>query len=256
MPLLPMTKLELGHRGEAWEPGCLRAVAGELLFTFLFVFIGVASTITAGKAAGGAGEAAAVTAAAMAQALVVAVLATAGFHVSGGHLNPAVTLSLAVGGHITLFRSALYVAAQLAGSSLACLLLRCLTGGAATPVHALADGVGPVQGVAAEAVFTFTLLLVICATILDPRRAAPPGTGPLLTGLLVGANTVAGGALTGASMNPARSFGPALATGEWAHHWVYWVGPLAGGPLAVVAYELLFMDVEDAGGAHQPLSQE
>ncbi|EEC70242.1 hypothetical protein OsI_01025 [Oryza sativa Indica Group] len=234
-----MTKLELGHRGEAWEPGCLRAVAGELLFTFLFVFIGVASTITAGKAAGGAGEAAAVTAAAMAQALVVAVLATAGFHVSGGHLNPAVTLSLAVGGHITLFRSALYVAAQLAGSSLACLLLRCLTGGAATP-----------------AVFTFTLLLVICATILDPRRAAPPGTGPLLTGLLVGANTVAGGALTGASMNPARSFGPALATGEWAHHWVYWVGPLAGGPLAVVAYELLFMDVEDAGGAHQPLPQE
>ncbi|EAZ11148.1 hypothetical protein OsJ_00996 [Oryza sativa Japonica Group] len=226
-----MTKLELGHRGEAWEPGCLRAVAGELLFTFLFVFIGVASTITAGKAAGGAGEAAAVTAAAMAQALVVAVLATAGFHVSGGHLNPASPPS----SRAPPWR---------------CLLLRCLTGGSATPVHALADGVGPVQGVAAEAVFTFTLLLVICATILDPRRAAQPGTGPLLTGLLVGANTVAGGALTGASMNPARSFGPALATGEWAHHWVYWVGPLAGGPLAVVAYELLFMDVEDAGGAH------
>ncbi|KAF0917357.1 hypothetical protein E2562_017528 [Oryza meyeriana var. granulata] len=255
MPLLPMTKLELGRRGEAWEPGCLRAVLGELLLTFLFVFVGVAATMTAGKAAGGADQPSAVTAAAMAQALVVAVLATAGFHVSGGHLNPAVTLALAVGGHITLLRSALYILAQLLGSSLACLLLRCLTAGSVTPVHTLAEGVGPIQGAVAEAVFTFTLLLVICATILDPRRAAPPGTGPLLTGLLVGANTVAGGALTGASMNPARSFGPALATGAWAHHWVYWVGPLAGGPLAVVAYELLFMEM-DAAGAHHPLPQE
>ena len=79
----------------------------------------------------------------------------------------------------------------------------------------------------AEAVFTFSLLLVICATILDPRKLLP-GAGPLLTGLLVGANSIAGAALSGASMNPARSFGPAVATGVWTHHWVYWVGPLAG----------------------------
>uniref|UniRef100_A0A0D9UYQ8 Aquaporin n=1 Tax=Leersia perrieri TaxID=77586 RepID=A0A0D9UYQ8_9ORYZ len=247
-----MTKLELGHRGEAWEPGCLRGVIGELVFTFLFVFIGVASVMTAGKATD---SSSALTAAAMAQALVVSVLATSGFHISGAHLNPAVTLAVAVAGQITLFRAALYALAQLLGSSLACLLLRCLTGGAATPVHALAAGVGPVQGAVAEAVFTFALLLVIRATILDPRgaAAAPPGCGPLLTGLLVGANTVAGGALTGASMNPARSFGPALASGVWAHHWVYWVGPLVGGPLAVVVYDLLFVE---GGGTHQPLPQE
>lgn len=246
-----MTKLELGRCGEASEPDFLRGVLGELVLTFLFVFIGVGAVMTAGKTAGGADQSSALTAAAVAQALVVAVLATAGFHISGGHLNPAVTLGLAVGGHITLFRSALYILAQLLGSSLACVLLRCLTGGMATPVHRLAEGVGPVQGVLAEAVFTFTLLFVICACILDPRKSAP-GIGPLLTGLLVGANTVAGGALTGASMNPARSFGPALATGVWTHHWVYWVGPLAGGPLAVVVYECLFMVVE----THQPLPQE
>ncbi|KAG8045446.1 hypothetical protein GUJ93_ZPchr0008g13547 [Zizania palustris] len=249
---MPMPKLALGRRGEAWEPGCLRGVVGELVLTFLFVFVGVGSVMAAGKAGEGAGKPPALTAVAMAQALVVAVLATAGFHISGGHLNPAVTLSLAVGGHISLFRSAMYILAQLLGSSLACLLLRFLTGGMATPVHALAEGVGPIQGVVAEVVFTFTLLFVICATVLDPRTPAP-GIGPLLTGLLVGANTVAGGVLTGASMNPARSFGPALATGVWAHHWVYWVGPMVGGPLAVIAYDLLFAD---AAGAHQPLPQE
>lgn len=176
---------------------------------------------------------------ALGHALVVAVFATAGFHISGAHMNPAVTLSLAVGGHITLIRAGFFVLAQMLGSSLACILLRALTGGLVTPVHALAAGVGPIQGVVAEVVFTFTLLFTIYAAILDPKSSAP-GFGPLLTGLLVGANTIAGGALTGASMNPARSFGPALASGNWANHWVYWVGPLAGGPLAVAVYEFIF----------------
>ncbi|OEL17236.1 Aquaporin TIP4-3, partial [Dichanthelium oligosanthes] len=163
------------------------------------------------------------TAVALGQALVVAVIATAGFHISGGHINPAVTLSLAVGGHITLFRSALYIVAQMLGSSTACILLRWLTGGLATPVHALAAGVAPIQGVVAEIVFTFSLLFVIYATILDPRKLLP-GVGPLLTGLLVGANSIAGAVLSGASMNPARSFGPAVATGVWTHHWVQCTG--------------------------------
>lgn len=116
---------------------------------------------------------------------------------------------------------------------------------ATPPVHALAEGVGPVQGVVAETVFTFSLLFVIYATILDPRKLLP-GAGPLLTGLLVGANSIAGAALSGASMNPARSFGPAVATGVWTHHWVYWVGPLAGGPLAVLVYECFFMAADPA----------
>ncbi|KAL6627016.1 hypothetical protein ACP70R_030742 [Stipagrostis hirtigluma subsp. patula] len=246
-----MAKLVLGNHGEAARPDFLRGVLGELVLTFLFVFIGVGAAIagTAGKSSVGAAELAAV---ALGQALVVAVIATAGFHISGGHINPAVTLSLAVGGHITLFRSLLYILAQLLGSSTACLLLRFLTGGLVTPVHALAAGVGPIQGVVAEAVLTFSLLFVIYAAIIDQRKLAPT-LGPLLTGLLVGANTLAGGVLTGASMNPARSFGPALAAGDWTNHWVYWVGPLAGGPLAVVVYECVFMAAPDA---HQLLPQQ
>jgi aquaporin TIP len=93
-------------------------------------------------------------------------------------------------------------------------------------ILSLPDGVDPLQGVVAEAVFTFSLLIVIYATILDPRKLLP-GAGPLLTGLLVGANSIAGAALSGASMNPARSFGPTVASGVWTHHWVYWIGPLA-----------------------------
>ena len=133
------------------------------------------------------------------------------------------------------------------GSSAACFLLRWLTGGMATPVHALAEGVGPVQGVVAETVFTFSLLFVVYATILDPRKLHP-GAGPLLTGLLVGANSVAGAVLSGASMNPARSFGPAVATGIWTYHWVYWVGPLA-----VLVYECCFMA---AARTHELLPQD
>ncbi|KAG2594646.1 hypothetical protein PVAP13_5KG012700 [Panicum virgatum] len=243
-----MAKPALGHRGEALEPDFFRGVLGELVLTFLFVFIGVGAAMTADRRpdGGGAGPGA---------GGVRCVIATAGFHISGGHVNPAVTLSLAVGGHITLFRSALYIAAQMLGSSAACILLRWLTGGLATPVHALAAGVGPVQGAVAEAVFTFSLLLVIYATILaDPRKQLLPGAGPLLTGLLVGANSIAGAVLSGASMNPARSFGPAVATGVWTHHWVYWVGPLAGGPLAVLVYECFFMAPE--ARTHQLLPQE
>ena len=108
----------------------------------------------------------------------------------------------------------------------------------------------------AEAVFTFSLLLVIYATILaDPRKQLLPGARPLLTGLLVGANSIAGAVLSGASMNPARSFGPAVATGVWTHHWVYWVGPLAGGPLAVLVYECFFM-APPARTQHQLLPQQ
>jgi aquaporin TIP len=189
------------------------------------------------------------TAVAAAHALVVAVMVSAGLHVSGGHINPAVTLGLAAGGHITLFRSALYAAAQLLGSSLACLLLAALTGGEeAVPVHAPAPGVGAARAVAMEAVLTFSLLFAVYATVVDRRRAVG-ALGPLLVGLVVGANILAGGPYSGASMNPARSFGPALAAGEWADHWIYWVGPLIGGPLAGLVYEGLFMGPP----GHEPL---
>ncbi|KAG2623754.1 aquaporin TIP4-2 [Panicum virgatum] len=235
---------------DAQDAGCVRAVLAELVLTFLFVFTGVSAAMAAGSG-GKPGEAmpmATLAAVAIAHALAAGVLVTAGFHVSGGHLNPAVTVSMMVRGHLSKLRTVLYVAAQLLASSLACILLRYLTGGLVTPVHALGAGIRPMQGLVMEVILTFSLIFVTYAMILDPRSQAR-SIGPLLTGLIVGANSLAGGNFTGASMNPARSFGPALATGDWTHHWVYWLGPLLGGSLAAVVYESLFV----VNKTHEPL---
>ncbi|PWZ09489.1 Aquaporin TIP4-2 [Zea mays] len=232
------------------DVGCVRAVLAELVLTFLFVFTGVSASMAAG-AGGKPGEAmpmATLAAVAIAHALAAGVLVTAGFHVSGGHLNPAVTVGILVRGHITKLRALLYVAAQLLASSLACILLRYLSGGMVTPVHALGAGISPMQGLVMEVILTFSLLFVTYAMILDPRSQVRT-IGPLLTGLIVGANSLAGGNFTGASMNPARSFGPAMATGVWTNHWVYWIGPLLGGSLAGFVYESLFM----VNKTHEPL---
>lgn len=97
------------------------------------------------------------------------------------------------------------------------------------------------QGVVWEIVLTFSLLFTVYATIVDPKKWAQAAQGPILTGFVVGANILAGGAFSGASMNPARSFGPALAAWNWTDHWVYWVGPLIGGGLAGLVYENFFI---------------
>jgi aquaporin TIP len=92
-----------------------------------------------------------------------------------------------------------------------------------------------------ETVLTFSLLFTVYATMVDPKKGALDGLGPTLTGFVVGANILAGGPFSGGSMNPARSFGPALISGDWTDHWVYWVGPLIGGGLAGFIYENFFI---------------
>ncbi|KDP34186.1 hypothetical protein JCGZ_07757 [Jatropha curcas] len=233
-----MAKIALGSRREATQPDCIKALIVEFITTFLFVFAGVGSAMAADKLVGG--PLVGLFFVAVAHALVVAVMISAG-HISGGHLNPAVTLGLLFGGHITLVRSILYWIDQLLASSAACLLLNYLTGGLATPVHTLASGVGYLQGVVWEIILTFSLLFTVYATIVDPKKGAIDGLGPTLTGFVVGANILAGGAFSGASMNPARSFGPALVSWDWTDHWVYWVGPLIGGGLAGFIYENFFI---------------
>ncbi|XP_022680901.1 aquaporin TIP4-2 isoform X2 [Setaria italica] len=113
------------------DAGCVRAVLAELVLTFLFVFTVVSAAMAAGSGvkAGEAMPMAALAAVAITNALAAGVLVTAGFHVSGGHLNPAVTVAMMVRGHLSKLRTVLYVAAQLLASSLACILLRYLTGG-------------------------------------------------------------------------------------------------------------------------------
>nr|AFK39772.1 unknown [Medicago truncatula] len=241
-----MAKIALGTTREATQPDCIQALIVEFIATFLFVFAGVGSAMTADKLSGDA--LVGLFFVAIAHALVVAVMISAA-HISGGHLNPAVTLGLLAGGHITIVRSILYWIDQLIASAAACYLLHYLSGGLTTPAHTLASGVGYTQGVVWEIVLTFSLLFTVYATMVDPKKGALAGLGPTLVGFVVGANILAGGAFSAASMNPARSFGPALVSGNWTDHWVYWVGPLIGGGLAGFIYENFFINRD-----HVPLA--
>ncbi|XP_057799627.1 aquaporin TIP4-1 [Salvia miltiorrhiza] len=234
-----MAKIAVGNAAEAYQPDTLQALVVEFICTFLFVFAGVGAAMATDKLNGD--PLVGLFFVAMAHALVVAVMISAGFRISGGHLNPAVTLGLLVGGHITVVRSILYWIDQLLASVAACALLSYITGGMTTPIHSLASGVGAIQGIVMEIVLTFSLLFTVYATIVDPKKGNLEGLGPLLTGLVVGANIMAGGPFSGASMNPARSFGPALVSGNWTDHWIYWVGPLIGGGLAGFICENFFI---------------
>jgi len=166
----------------------------------------------------------------------VMISATAG--ISGGHLNPAVTFGLLVGGKIDLKNSIAYVISQLAGASAAGFLLLAIFGAhgvevvkAGTPN--LATGVGAGTGVVIEMVLTFFLVFVVYGTAVDARA---PKIGGLAIGLTVTLDILFAGPLTGSAVNPARTFGPALAAGFWDNHYVYWAGPLAGGALAGLIY--------------------
>ena len=102
----------------------------------------------------------------------------------------------------------------------------------AIPTHGLAAGVGAVQGVVMEIIITFALVYTVFATAVDPKKGSLGTIAPIAIGFIVGANILAAGPFSGGSMNPARSFGPAVASGDYDGIWVYWVGPLIGGGLA------------------------
>lgn len=175
---------------------------------------------------------------ALAQGLTMAVMVTATGAISGGHLNPAVTFGVLVGGHISVKRAIAYWIAQLAGAVTAAYLIIAIASGngvqivsAGTPD--LADSISQGQGMAIEAMLTFFLVFVYYGSAVDPRA---PKIGGLAIGLTVVLGMLVGSPLTGGAMNPARTFGPALASGHWNNHLVYWIGPMLGGALAGLIY--------------------
>ncbi|CAN1770560.1 Aquaporin TIP1-2 [Linum perenne] len=116
-----------------------------------------------------------------------------------------------------------------------------ISGGHETAAFGLSDGVGVWNAVVLEIVMTFGLVYTVYATAVDPKKGDLGTIAPLAIGFIVGANILIGGAFDGASMNPAVSFGPALVSWSWHNHWVYWVGPLIGGGLAGLVYEVIFI---------------
>lgn len=170
-------------------------------------------------------------------AVVAALIYTLG-HISGAHLNPAVTLGFWQLGFFPGHQVLPYIFAQSTGAIVASLSLRLSLGlvgnlGATLPLND-----SWLQSLVLEAILTFILMLVILGSALD--RRAIVGFAGIAIGLTVGLEAIVMGPITGASMNPARSLGPAFVSGIWQHHWVYWVAPIAGAQLAVWIYKRLF----------------
>ena len=221
----------------------MRAYVSEFLGTFILCFIG-AGTICAHSLSGGE---IGLLGIALAHGLALGIAITALAPFSGGHFNPAVTFGFLVTGRIPASRAGAYVISQLLGAFVGGLLVvkafpldvrLPVMSGVPIPNH----GASTLEALWVEMILTFLLVLAVWGTAVDARA---PRIGGFGIGLTVTFDILMGGFISGASMNPARSFGPALAAGVWNSHWIYWVGPLVGGAAAALLYQNFFLRAED-----------
>nr|CAB3482130.1 unnamed protein product [Digitaria exilis] len=213
----------------------LKKVVAEMLGTFLLVFTVMSALIMNELNGGALGLLGVALAAGLAMVVIVSSLA----HVSGGHINPAVTTAMAAFGHLPLSHFAPYVAAQLLGSTAASFAAKALYG---DPVNlgatvATVPKVGAMEAFLIEFITTFTFLFVVTSLATDPKAvkelvAVGAGAAVMMSALVSGKST-------GASMNPARTLGPAIATGTYTNIWVYMVGPPLGAIAGSGAYHAL-----------------
>ena len=223
---------------EAW-----RSTFAEFIATLLFVFLGAGTVVITGKLTGGELTAARLVTIALAHGLAISLLVFATAHISGGHLNPAVTFAAMLTKKIGAAKGLMFLVAQLIGAaSGALLLLGTIPDAADTTLgaHALGPGVSIGMGLSMEIVVTFALVFVVFATAVDSGGMG--NLAPIAIGLIVLVDHLVAVPITGASMNPARSFGPSLVAGEWVDHWIYWVGPLLGGAIAGLLYQFAFIN--------------
>ena len=206
-----------------------RALAAELIGTFTLVFAGAGAIMVDAKTQqlGHVGIA-------IAFGLVIMVMIYAVGHVSGAHFNPAVSFAFALTRHFPWPRAAAYWAAQAAGAVLAAALLRSSLGNLAHVGATLPSG-SQAQSFLWEVVLTFFLMFVIMAVATDTRAVGEAAA--IAVGGTVGLDAMFGGPISGASMNPARSFGPALVSGDLHALWVYLVAPPLGAALGALAYK-------------------
>ncbi len=185
---------------------------------------------------------------ALAHGLAIAIMVTSLGHISGGHFNPAITIGFWVTRKISTFDALTYWVVQLAGAVAAAYLLRILPFDIWSAVQLgtpdLASGISRTSGMIFEGVMTFFLVFVVFATAVDTRGAFNKVAG-FAIGMTLTMGVLFCGAFTGAAMNPARAFGPALAANHWTNHLVYWIGPLAGGVAAGWLYDTLFLSKTD-----------
>jgi MIP family channel proteins len=179
---------------------------------------------------------------AVAHGLILALMVTATMRISG-HLNPAVTIGFLAARRIEPMMAVVYIIAQLLGAALAAYALKAIFPAAVAQTtrlggQSISVDLSTGQAIFAEAIATFFLTFAVFGTAVDPKA---PKVGGFAIGLVVTADILAIGPLTGASMNPARSFGPAVVSGVLEGQMVYWVGPIIGSVVAAVLYDQLFL---------------
>lgn len=221
-------------------PSLARRLTAEALGTFGLVFVGAAVVVVNG---GFPNSGIGLLGIALAHAVVLSVMVSATMTISGGHLNPAVTVGLLVGRRIGPVPAAAYIVVQLAAACLAAFLVKLLlpplpVRNAMLGVPVIASSVSLGQAIGMELILTFFLVSAVYGTAVSPDAPRVAGFG---IGLVLLFDILVGGPLTGAAMNPARAFGPALVQGEWLGHLVYWIGPLAGGILAAILWEYVLL---------------
>ncbi|MGH2683712.1 MAG: MIP/aquaporin family protein [Actinomycetota bacterium] len=230
----------------------------EFIGTFALVFIGAGAVVVAGLDTGSG-----LVGVALAHGVVLAVMVSVLAHISGAHFNPAVTLAIWVARKIDTPRALLYIVTQLVAGIVAAFALKWVLpetlwnpAGAGESLGNTTVNVGlgmtAVRAFAIEAFLTFFLVIAVFGTAVDDRGPFAKTAG-LTIGLVLVFDILMGGPLTGASMNPARSLGPALATGDLTNIWVYFAGPIGGGVVAAALYWPVFLWSRE--GVGQPPSK-
>jgi MIP family channel proteins len=221
-------------------PSLARRLTAEALGTFGLVFIGAAVVVVNG---GFPNSGIGLIGIALAHAVVLSVMITATMTISGGHLNPAVTVGLLATRRIDPVSAAGYIVAQLVAAIVAAFLVQVLlpehaAKAAMLGVPVIASSVSLGQAIGIELVLTFFLVSAVFGTAVSPDA---PRVGGFGIGLVLLFDILVGGPLTGAAMNPARAFGPAAVAGAWVGQLVYWIGPILGGLLAAVLWEYVLL---------------
>lgn len=212
------------------RPDLGRRALAEGLAAFALVFAGCGAIVADAEYGGALG----VVGVALVFGLVIMVMVYATGHLSGAHINPAVTVAFTLTRHFPAREAVAYVAAQLIGATLGALLLLAVWTGAPADLGATVPSVGAGSALVYELVLTALLMFVIMAVATDTRAVGPAAA--IAIGGTIGLDALFGGPVTGASMNPARSIGPALVAGQWDDFWVYLAGPLLGAAAGAFAY--------------------
>ncbi|SRR5579875_3471986 len=220
-------------------PPLSQRLLAEFIGTFFLVFAGAGSSVAVSYA----NPSISLIVAALANGLALALAVSATMNISGGHINPAVTIAVLIARKIKGSNAIMYIISQLLGSILASYLLvasmpnsyaKLVNYGAPT----LSSQITVAQGILLEAIMTFLLVFVVFGTAIDKRG---PKIGGFGIGLAVTANALVGGPFTGAAMNPARALGPEIASMYFSYWYIYWIGPIIGGIIASLIYGFIML---------------